>query len=61
MEIFWKVVVSLVCIADFIHSFKTKDLDGVENATIYRLAYAYAGVRVILFVAVNILHLWEMP
>ena len=58
-ELIAKLVVGAICIIVFVASYQTKDLDGVENAWMYRCGYALMMVKGILFIAVDLLGLWS--
>ena len=58
-DIIIRVIVFIICLIFSISAYKTKDLDGVKDASIYRMSYALLIARGITWFATEILRLWE--
>lgn len=53
-----KIIVFIISILVGIWAYKTKDLDGVKDAYLYRTSYALVYSKTIFFIAIDLLHLW---
>jgi hypothetical protein len=57
-ETAWRLAVFALSVVVFVVAYRTRDLDGVKDAWMYRVSFAFWMASVPGFVATKLLRLW---